>query len=332
MKRESAGKAGFTLIELLVVIAIIAILVALLLPAVQQAREAARRSSCKNNLKQVGLALHNYHDTHRSFPPGLVAQNLDANGRRNANWSWGAMIAPYLEISTVYDALQVGRLRGDDALSTPEGLAAAQTPMSMWRCPSDTAPELNERKRPVDAGGTARATALANYVVNHGSNWFYPRDVGSNPWQQIQGPFWQNSNSKLRDFTDGTTNTILVGERIYDDPNGALGDGADEYGRAGLVWFTQGDGYAQSSGPHYTVNWAGIADVAFCGRQYINGTDGWENSMGTSSRHQGGAQFLLADGSVRFLSENIQHNRSRVSDSLYDFLLNENDGRVVGEY
>lgn len=326
---------GFTLIELLVVIAIIAILIALLLPAVQQAREAARRTQCKNNLKQLGLAFHNYHDVYNTFPPGLSGENdsLSLGNNGIANWSWGAMIAPYLELTTTYNTLQVGDLRASQSLDLPAALEAAQTPVKAFLCPSDTALELNFRRRVHSETVNNHHTATSNYVVNHGANWFYYPDCVGNCtdcWNKRQGPHAADSRARIRDFTDGTSNTILMGERMYDDPDGALGDSATEYGGAGLVWVARGNGHG--SGFHQTVNWAGIADVSFCGRQYINGTAGWENSMGASSRHEGGAQFLLTDGSVRFLSENMQHNRSRCTDSLYDYLLNHQDGEVVGEF
>ena len=129
-------RRGFTLIELLVVIAIIAILVALLLPAVQQAREAARRSSCKNNLKQIGLALHNYHDTHRVFPPGQIRGRNPSTGVECGNgFSWGAMLLPFLEESAVYDGLDftIGPFIGSNKtfINSLAGFDFA-------RCPSDT--------------------------------------------------------------------------------------------------------------------------------------------------------------------------------------------------
>ncbi len=134
------NRRAFTLIELLVVIAIIAILVALLLPAVQQAREAARRSSCKNNLKQLGLAIHNYHDTYRTMPPGVVDDFTDSI------WGWGALILPFVEQGPVYDALRVGniplgvRMTPGNAL---DQLSVLQTPISTYRCPSDVGPEAH---------------------------------------------------------------------------------------------------------------------------------------------------------------------------------------------
>lgn len=341
MKRISLRKRkAFTLIELLVVIAIIAILIALLLPAVQQAREAARRTQCKNNLKQLGLAMHNYHDVHRSFPPALVSENKQrapySNGTTRANWAWGAFIAPMLELGNAYETMDVGSVRASDALEeTHPGYAVLTQGYPMFRCPSDTAPEINLRRRPSNASGQAVGTSLSNYVVNHGSNWFQPVQTvynNNNCWNQVQGPFKVDGNTRMRDITDGTSNTIMIGERIYDDPNGDRGDHANEFHRAGNVWVSMGDGFNGNLTNQGTSFWAGLSGIAFCGRQYINGTDGWEDSMGASSRHTGGAQFLLFDGSARFISENIQHNRSRCPDSLFDSLLTHQWGEVLGEF
>ena len=124
-------KRGFTLIELLVVIAIIAILIALLLPAVQQAREAARRTQCKNNIKQLGLALHNYHDVNLTFPPGYVLQEGGAVGAHN--WDWSAMILPYIEQSALFNTLDVGQTRPSQALNNPVQLAAMVNPLTAFR-------------------------------------------------------------------------------------------------------------------------------------------------------------------------------------------------------
>lgn len=156
MKKNSKGRRGFTLIELLVVIAIIAVLVSLLLPAVQQAREAARRTQCKNNLKQLGLALHNYHDTFNVFPPawvtgqqfnstGTVASNPGPAGPVEATiWSWGAMILPQLEQSALFNLVQPGTRRIDQNLALGGANATAlTTPLPASFCPSDTGPSLN---------------------------------------------------------------------------------------------------------------------------------------------------------------------------------------------
>lgn len=331
-----AQRSGFTLIELLVVIAIIAILVAILLPAVQQAREAARRSQCKNNLKQIGLAMHNYHDVHRTFPPAISAENKWlVEGPRFANWSWGAFISPFMDLASSYEALGVGNTRASVALNnnTP-GRTTAQTPVQEFLCPSDTAPALNLRRRVRSIDTQNIETATSNYVVNHGANWFLPRGFGAsrNAWDLAQGPFNVDSATRLRDFTDGPSNTILVGERIYDDPDAEFGDSATEYHSAGNVWAARSDGINNLTTGHGSVWWAGLADIAFTGHQFINGTVGWEDRMGASSRHAGGAQFLMGDGRVIFLSENIEADKNRVSNTAYEYLLNHQDGELLSDY
>ena len=174
---------AFTLVELLVVIAIIGVLVALLLPAIQAAREAARRNTCKNNLKQIGLALHNYHSTFGTFPPGYVADNPNNKSSSELScWAWGAFILPFIEESPLYAALGVNDRELSDALLdlTPNGgLEAAQTPLAAFRCASDEAPGLNDfdsnhsqstqtgghYDRKVSDGTTAFAIATSNYVM-----------------------------------------------------------------------------------------------------------------------------------------------------------------------
>src|SRR5438067_9147484 len=146
---------GFTLIELLVVIAIIAVLVALLLPAVQQAREAARRTQCKNNLKQLGLAMQNYHDTMGKFPPGFVTAVPNDFNITGDFWSWGVFIAPQIDLANIYNALQPGTNSLTAALSNPNTLAVLQTPLPSFRCPSDVGNALN------DFDGTSTGNAIS---------------------------------------------------------------------------------------------------------------------------------------------------------------------------
>jgi prepilin-type N-terminal cleavage/methylation domain-containing protein len=178
--RRTKSVKGFTLVELLVVIAIIGILVALLLPAVQAAREAARRMQCQNNLKQIGLAFQNYHSTYNVFPSGYIARIPKSQTSSEVGmWAWGTFILPFIEQSGLYDALSPNILRLEQSAATPTGLAALQTPLPGFRCPSDIGPKLNnfdntasgheivgnQYSRFITNGSTKIAIATSNYVA-----------------------------------------------------------------------------------------------------------------------------------------------------------------------
>ncbi|QDT23428.1 DUF1559 domain-containing protein [Gimesia chilikensis] len=317
---------GFTLIELLVVIAIIAILIALLLPAVQQAREAARRSQCKNNLHQLGIALHNYADAHRCFP-------MNRTGRTYYNWSGLAMLAPFIEEANLYNALDFnqapytvsfgGSVRADGSAN----LAAAQTLVNVFMCPSDPAGKIS----PEGFGPT-------NYMFNVGSGRV---DNGSitltSAGQQPDGISFESSSIKFRDIIDGTTNTIALGESTI-----GLGDGKQPFqsvlrqhirdsslfpacnaGPSDNVWYSdRGDAWIKGSFPssamtfHYNPNWHGGDCLTGNSVQAL---------MGPRSYHTGGAHILLCDGHVRFISDNI-------NTELMQNLATRSGGEVIGEF
>jgi len=283
-------RTAFTLIELLVVIAIIAILVALLLPAVQQAREAARRSSCKNNLKQFGLALHNYHDTHGTFPPGRVRGAAVSGVFRGAGYSWGAMLLPFLEQASLYDTidfnLKIGTQTGTPAAL--QNLAAMRQFFPMLHCPSDERPkniDLNGASDPYNVRGPGIATT--SYYGTGGA--FAVYDDPGNRFRG-NGAFQTDSSIKFADIKDGTTNTILVGES------------------SGLRTNTMGSFYGRVDGngnPSCCHDW-----FLRSGQYRLNFTNpsaGSARYHAYSSEHKGGAQFCMGDGSVRFISENIEH-------------------------
>ena len=200
---RSTFRRGFTLIELLVVIAIIAILIALLLPAVQQAREAARRSQCQNNLKQIGLGLHNYHDTHKVFPPGVIT---------DTGWAWGTMILPFVDQANLYNTMAPGGIMD---LSNATQLANAQTVLNVYLCPSDPwgSPQKNTNYAiTITPPGGSAATyniGMSNYTGASGTSLGNCEAVSS----MGTGILTINSNIKVRDVTDGASNTMLVGER-----------------------------------------------------------------------------------------------------------------------
>ena len=344
MKTRYSVKRGFTLIELLVVIAIIAILIALLLPAVQQAREAARRTECKNNFKQLGLAMHNYHDVARCFPSATygitVPTGLGTEGR-DGDWAWGTMILPYIEEANLYNQLNADTLRFHEAVATPDILALMQQPKKAFRCPSDTGPDLNTYRKVPDGAATNQTCdacdeiATSNYIgVNH------PNAVDrSNPhglfcWADNRG-----GNARffrtIADISDGTSNTLMIGERAWavQDP---INGGQDQHGAA-VIYGVNGNSDGAS------VNQHGLVYVVGSGRYGINrANNAVPRHSGFSSMHEGGAQFLLCDGSVRFISENIDHNvdssfttngfGNTVIDSTFERLIGIEDEQPIGEF
>lgn len=345
LSSRAARRSGFTLIELLVVIAIIATLVAILLPAVQQAREAARRSSCKNNLKQLALAMHNYHDTFSVLPPGLV-DAVPGGGTLNANaigrTGWGTLILPFIEQGALYDLMNPGQMqfsenltgfstRAEATANTPNQslLNAINTSMKTFRCPSDVGPDLNEFGTNLRSSANVLVqTILGNYpvAVAHGDTWGINHPT--NAIRVQDGLFGINSSHRFRDVTDGLSNTLMFGERMY--------DGSQRRNAAGpatgtFVLGTAGNGLNAAGAPQELYR--GMGPIGFGSPCYMNDLSCAERGRSTSSEHRGGAQFALADGSVRFISENIQQNPGNSLDNvIFDSLLARHDGNVVGEF
>jgi len=305
---ESAEKrTGFTLIELLVVIAIIAILVALLLPAVQQAREAARRSSCKNNLKQLGTAMHNYHDVTNCLPMGAIkSPNIADAG--TSGYLWVRYMLPYIEQGAMYDAW-----REDEAYNSSHNITYVRTVIPTYLCPSDTATK------------TWNYAPNYNYAVNYGNTTF-ARTSPHNGVDFGLAPFHYSTNTtgkayKFRDMTDGTTNTMLMAEVRQGPVDGDL---------RGLIWYTHHSGFTS----HYPPNASNpdYLNSGFCKAASANvgmpcsGTSG-SNPLNFSarSRHKGGVQILLGDASVRFISDNIHLETWRNLSTMQD-------GEVLGEF
>lgn len=340
-----SSQRGFTLIELLVVIAIIAMLIALLLPAVQQAREAARRTQCKNNLKQMVLALHNYHDTHNVFP---IGRQLRAAGTPNSGpltgggngWGWSTYILPFIDQAPLYNQFNLSFPLCNK--STPQGLRNCElvkTAVPYALCPSDTAPSQATMGSSTDAHQVVD-WAVTSYKGQASS--FYEGRYAWPPTDasHSNGIFFNDSQIRMRDITDGTSNTILLGEVTW-----ALSQVQRMYGTinpaAGIA--TASSPYTGWSVGQYPMNPPANALPAFARRE-----------MTFHSLHEGGAQFAFGDGTVRFLSENIQ-NTSRnwiggigagfgtpgdVYDTanggqgygIYQRLFSRNDNLVVGEF
>lgn len=277
------ARRGFTLIELLVVIAIIAVLIALLLPAVQQARESARRTQCKNNLKQIGLALHNYHDTFLMFPAGNVARyDVPTTTFYGFGWTWTSKILPYVDQAPLYNRCNP-TMGTDGGVSTDPIplLAGRDTVLSAYKCPSQPGGDLNH-------GGQGGYQA-SNYNGNIGTNVYNGGDCdGANPiCIRLDGIFFINSTIGLRDITDGTSNTFLVME-VQTQLSASMPGGDRHYN-----FSAGGDGNPPSDPSEYLIG-TETNDPINSGNEEVVG-----------SFHTGGAHALLSDGTVRFLSENM---------------------------
>lgn len=328
---------GFTLVELLVVIAIIGILIALLLPAVQAAREAARRSQCTNNLKQIGIALHNYHDTFKTLPPGwLTPDNMGGDSRYS--WGWSASILPFMEQKALQDASGYGKVNVYDAVTVATLLQVLQTPISTLRCPSDTAPDTNNW-----LVIHSQRMATSNYVGTHNSDYW---DKDGDKAQG--GMFIENKGTRFADVTDGLSNTMMVGERewSFKDVNGDI--------------LISGSANAWGNVPGHSSDFRWGYQVALgVYRMNLNGTDqtgkiystnlSMRGSNAFSSAHPGGVNFCFGDGSVHFIAETIDGrfnyqgvqtdpngDRTRalraVVDTTWERLIAKSDGNPVGEF
>ena len=264
-------RRAFTLIELLVVIAIIAVLVALLLPAVQQARESARRTQCKSQLKQWGLAMHNYHEAHKIFPMGKS---------RLRHWTFRSMLLPFLDQAPLYKKIDFEHQpHCFDIASTAGASNPMRVPLTLYFCPSDS----NSQQL---FNGFLGEHVPGDYVGSSGSS-----------LALTNGMFYSNSTTRFASITDGTSNTIAMGERgIPDALNiGWMLCGSNEDAFISMEYgLTPGDG----SGAHNDPYW---------------------------SRHHGGAHFLLSDGSVRFIIDNVDY-------SLLTGLASRNGGERLGDF
>lgn len=299
-------RRGFTLVELLVVIAIIGVLVGLLLPAVQAAREAARRASCQNNLRQIGIALHNYHDVYGQFPPGWMRQP-NAN---EESWGWLTLVLPQIEQENLHRQLGVSRGSYFSQLISTAGptqiVPGSRTYLKLLVCPSDTGHTagLTHVNRRFEGGvgwsaaapgatGAATSAGHTNYLGSAGH-----MDLGTdnnNLGIVNTGVFYGNSRVGLADIRDGSSNTIMVGERETFNCRGGSWVGVrNTHGSdARAVHMVSGHSHPKLNQDTAMIVW--YSDGVGCGE-------------GFSSLHPGGAQFLFADSAVKFVPDTIQHN------------------------
>ncbi len=346
-------RPAFTLVELLVVIAIIGILVGLLLPAVQAAREAARRMQCSNNLKQLALAVHNYESVHGGFPLTTTGPSRTTPRLGSGFYSWMAMLLPQVEQAPLYNSIQFGEAMADaksfanssdytqlKISSTHVNAAAAATSVATFLCPSDSVTATTTL-------GTAQV-APSSYAGNVGwvrgatgaSGTAAPLAIANGAMPLINPAHrdaWQVPAIKLRDFTDGTSHTALVGERLINNAEGSSGPfGTSMQGqlKPSVMSFCAGGGSGARSLPNWVTYCQGVSvpDATYSlphGRSWISGwtlaanlymhvmpingrnchlyggEDDGTNIVSASSNHVGGAQLAFTDGHVNFVSQSI---------------------------
>jgi prepilin-type N-terminal cleavage/methylation domain-containing protein len=343
------ARRAFTLIELLVVIAIIAILIALLLPAVQQAREAARRTQCKNNLKQIGLGLHNYESTFGTFPIGYLDTLVGNTPMKDGGWAWDAYLLPYMDQAPLYNTLDFRMHPYGDVASgatTQANKNAMSVVQPAFKCPSDTGPGSKGDNAGNAANGLTNH-ALSNYMGSLGAfDGDACDEVNFVPFMgtpaRNNGLLVCNLTRRIRDVTDGTSNAIAVGEVSFipfgQDMNGA-NIGSDRNYQYGNIT-TGGGPDCNRIGANQNGGFNHLRST----RKKINGPLLNASTMWRAyhSKHVGGAQFALCDGSVRFISENIDHTGTNATVAgvsmingpygTYQRLGAINDGQVVGEF
>ncbi len=318
MLRSNRRKSGFTLIELLVVIAIIAVLIALLLPAVQQAREAARRTQCKNNLKQMALAAFNYESDNKCFPSGSYSATAGFNppnwGTYPENFSCFVRMLPYFDQAPVYNGINF-----NGASYTADNIAICGVNIKALVCPSDL--HTNPVQFPTTRSGSQGAglpgwsfnnvtsvfpspatnfsQAFTSYAGNAGTFTFgYSNLMNNSVLQKFNGVIYNDSSVRIADITDGTSNTILFGEHSKNqlfllDPGFAISDGSWQSGR----WY---DTLFSTMYPMNVGFGNGITNPS-----NTTITTSYYQPTAAGSMHIGGAHFAMADGSVRFISNSI---------------------------
>jgi prepilin-type N-terminal cleavage/methylation domain-containing protein/prepilin-type processing-associated H-X9-DG protein len=301
------NRTGFTLIELLVVIAIIAILIALLVPAVQKVRGASALAQCTNNLKQIGLALHGYHDRMKVFPPGYKTDVDDDGNDLGPGWGWAAFLLDDLEQGGLK-----GQIRFDLQISDPANADARVSTVPTYLCPSEA---MSDRFSVLDADGTPLAdVARANYVAMNGV-----LGVSSDAFDN-NGAFLRNTTMRIADITDGLSNTLFVGERSSDMSSvtwtGAMTNAVVPAGR-----------YPDPADQLANAEAAPALVLAHGSKDHLPNNPLVFDADATASFHLHGVNFLFGDGSVRFIT-------SGIDGGIYEALLTRSGGEAVaaGDY
>jgi len=326
-------RRGFTLVELLVVIAIIGILVALLLPAVQAAREAARRMQCTNNLKQMGIALHNYHDTYKTFPPGGIECGGAVNGPCNSTYgrrqltTWTLCILPFMEQQPLYDQYDFN-LGNTDAANA----AVCQTFISSYLCPSDVRTNVLSRpgsgpQRFEYAPGSYRSVSGVTRTRG-GPHFDEPNTLNSldrGLLHVVYGNGARWSTERMADVIDGTANTIMVGEMVS-TPCPQSGGVSNGRCRRATFWAYTYTSYNQSSITAGSPTAFGIPSYDECVN--VSGAHSNDCKRAFSAFHPGIVNFCLVDGSVRGITKNVDRvllaNTATISGSEAQTAISEN--------
>jgi prepilin-type N-terminal cleavage/methylation domain-containing protein/prepilin-type processing-associated H-X9-DG protein len=346
-------RLAFTLVELLVVIGIIGVLLAVLLPAVQQSRESARATQCRSNLKQIGLALHDYHNVHKAFPAGCVGDRnneLDIQG-----WGWATYLMPFIEEQALYAALDPNTNTLPMVLASDRLQPYLRTPLPIYRCASDAADELQSDARTLSgfvlplasstvtwnglapspssalaciiaqpdgeshSDGYGVRAARSNYVASFGD--FWQKSSYAWTWDDYagNGVFGSNTAVRIRDISDGTGKTLAIGERSS-KAFASIWAGVDGWNhceREGVPMVMATTFYPMNSDPD----------------PYYLSCDA-KGAAGFGSMHPGGANFVMADGAVRYISENINFVVSNKVANIGTFqrLSRRSDGLKVGDF